>query len=279
VIDHQGLGSFLRRRRLAVTSTDAGFVARDGRDRGGLRREQVAVLCGISADYYARLETGQGRQPSRETVSALAEGLRLTPDERDHLFHLSGYTAPERDVAGPDIDPGLLRMLTALENTPAEIIDELGRTLRQNPLSIALTGDAGRYHGRSRSIGYRWFADPSARAPYPTEDHPALSRAFVAALRELVAVRGPDSEAAGYAATLLLRSDEFASLWEEHRVGDRPSDIKRFAHPDVGVIELECQVVVASDRTHRLRVYTARPGSSSAEKLRLLAVLGPDALR
>jgi len=92
----------------------------------------------------------------------------------------------------------MLRIFDRLTDTPAEVVTELGETLRQTPLGVALTGDATRWTGPSRSLGYRWFMEPGFRDLYPEEDHPFLARLWVSGLREIAAVRGPGSRAAGY---------------------------------------------------------------------------------
>ncbi|BCJ70345.1 hypothetical protein [Polymorphospora rubra] len=156
---------------------------------------------------------------------------------------------------------------------------ELGETLRQSPLGVALTGDTTRYTGPARSIGYRWFTDPEVRQLYPTEDHPFLSRVFASGLREIVTLRGSGSRAAHFADLLLAQSAEFRSVWDDHEVGIRPHEVKRFIHPEVGLLELSCQTLLDPYQSHHLLVYTAVPGSESYEKLQLLSVIGTQALR
>lgn len=273
MIDRAGLADFLRRHREALQPEDVGLPRGRRRRTAGLRREEVAMLCSMSADYYSRLERERGPQPSEQMVGAMAQGLRLSLGERDHLFRLAGHNPPPRGTS-EHVGPGLLRILDRLADTPAEIVTELGETLRQSPSGVALTGDAGRYTGKARSIGYRWFTDPAARALYLEEDHAHMTRMFVAGLRELATLRGPGSRAAGLVTELLERSAEFRSVWETHEVGVAPLETKRFLHPEVGLLELGCQTLVDPDQAHRLLVYTAVPGSESHERLRLLSVIG-----
>jgi transcriptional regulator with XRE-family HTH domain len=279
VIDRAGLAAFLRRRRASLQPEDVGLPRGQRRRTNGLRREEVASLCHMSTDYYARLERERGPQPSEQMIASIAQGLHLSLDERDHLFRLAGHNPPARGAVSDHISPGLLRILDRLGDTPAEIVTELGETLRQSPLGIALTGDTTQYTGPSRSLGYRWFADPASRELYAPEDHASLSRMFASGLREVVTLRGPDSRAAHYAGLLLAQSEEFRSLWNEHEVGVRPSEVKRFIHPEVGMLELHCQSLLDPDQSHRLLVYTAIPGSESYEKLQLLSVIGMQMLR
>src|ERR1051325_4980866 len=166
MIDRAGLAEFPRRRRESLQPEDVGLPRGQRRRTAGLRREEVAALCHMSTDYYARLERERGPHPSPQMVASMAQGLHLSLDERDHLFRLAGHHPPTRGAGGEHIGPGLLRILDRLVDTPAEIITELGETLRQTPLGVALTGDTTRLEGPMRSLGYRWFADPSSRALY-----------------------------------------------------------------------------------------------------------------
>jgi transcriptional regulator with XRE-family HTH domain len=273
-IDRAGLADFLRRRRESLQPEDVGLPRGVRRRTDGLRREEVASLCHMSTDYYARLERERGPQPSEQMIASIAQGLHLSLDERDHLFRLAGHRPPVRGADSEHISPGMLRTLDRLHDTPAEIVSELGETLRQTPLSVALVGDAGTRTGPSRALGYRWFTDPSARAAYPVEEQSLLSRVYAGGLREVLALRGPGSRAAAFVELLLAESDEFRALWDAHEVGVRPTERKRFRHPEVGELELYCQTLLDPDQSHRLLIYTAVPGSESYEKLQLLSVIG-----
>ncbi|MDQ1135989.1 transcriptional regulator with XRE-family HTH domain [Microbacterium sp. SORGH_AS 1204] len=276
--DLTGLGDFLQRRREALQPEDVGLARGVRRRTAGLRREEVALLSHMSTDYYARLERGTGPTPSEQMLVSLAQGLHLSLAERDHVFRLAGHQPPARHSATEHISPGMLRILDRLDDTPAEIVTELGETLRQSRLGVALLGDAALRTGWSRSVGYRWFTDPASRAAYPPDEAAKLSRVYAAGLRELVAARGPHSRAAELAEGLRARSAEFATLWDAHEVGARPPEIKRFLHSEVGRLDLSCQTLLDPENSHRLLVYTAQPGSESAEKLRLLSVLGPSSV-
>jgi transcriptional regulator with XRE-family HTH domain len=279
MIDRTGLAEFLRRRREALQPEDVGLPRGRRRRTAGLRREEVAALCHMSTDYYARLERERGPHPSAQMMASIAQGLHLSLDERDHLFRLAGHQPPPRGTGGDHVSPGLLRILDRLTDTPAEIVTELGETLRQTPLGVALTGDAARHTGPARSVGYRWFTDPTTRDLYPPEDHDRLSRVYASQLRQVVTLRGPGSRAAHLAERALADSDELRRLWDEHEVGRRhpPEHTKRFLHPQVGALELHCQTLLDPQQAHLLLVYTAVPGSESYEKLQLLSVVGAHA--
>lgn len=278
MIDRAGLAEFLRSRREALQPEDVGLPRGPRRRTNGLRREEVATLCHMSTDYYSRLERERGPQPSSQMLASMALGLHLSLDERDHLFRLAGQNPPARGGAGAHISPGLLRILDRLNDTPAEIVTELGETLRQTPMGVALTGDTTRYTGAARSAGYRWFTDPAARDRYAPEEHAFLTRMYASGLREIVTLRGPDSRAAQLADLLLTQSEEFRRVWDDHEIGIRPHDVKHFIHPEVGALELTCQRLIDPDQAHSLLVYTAIPGSESHDKLNLLSVIGTQAL-
>ncbi|MEU8657548.1 helix-turn-helix transcriptional regulator [Actinoplanes philippinensis] len=273
-IDRAGLAEFLRRRRESLQPEDVGLPRGQRRRTSGLRREEVATLCHISADYYSRLERERGPHPSEQMIASIAQGLHLSHDERDHLFRLAGHHPPVRGASGEHISPGLLRIFDRLDDTPAEIVTELGETLRQNRLGVALNGDLTRFTGPARSIGYRWFTDPASRALYHPDDHAMHSRVFASGLRHVVTLRGPRSRAAHLQSLLMESSEEFRAVWAEHEIGFRFSHLKRFVHPEVGNLDLTCQALLDPDQGHSLLVYTAVPGTESYGKLELLGVVG-----
>ncbi|PUB27566.1 helix-turn-helix protein [Promicromonospora sp. AC04] len=279
MIDRTGLAEFLRNRREALQPEDVGMPRGQRRRTSGLRREEVAALCNMSADYYSRLERERGPQPSQQMLGSIAQGLHMSLDERDHLFRLAGHNPPPRGTSSEHISPGLLRILDRLEDTPAEIVTELGETLRQTPMGVALTGNTTQYTGPARSTGYRWFTDPASRNIYAQEEHAFLTRMYASGLREMVTLRGPGSRAAYLAGLLLDSSEEFRRVWDDHEIGIRPHEVKHFNHPEVGALELNCQRLVDPGQAHSLMVYTAVPGSESYEKLQVLSVIGAQTLR
>lgn len=268
------LADFLRRRREALRPGDVGLSAGARRRTRGLRREEVAGLAYISTDFYARLEQRRGSRPSGQTVAALARALRLTRDERDHLYALAGHTAPPRILRTDHASPGLQRVLNQLD-APAQIVSDVGVTLSQNPLAEALVGVQTRHTGPRSSGVYRWFTDPAERRAHPEEDHPLHSRCLVSLLRAAHGHAGGDPEARGLVDRLLRESDEFAALWERHEVAGRAGNLKRFVHPLVGILTLECQVLTAENLTEKLLVFTARPGSEDNDRLARLSAAGP----
>ncbi len=274
-MDRDQLADFLRRRREALQPEDVGLGRGPRRRTAGLRREEVAALCDMSVDYYGRLEQRRGPQPSEQMLAAIARGLRLNLDERDHLFRLAGHGTPRRTALSEHVSPGTMRILDRLADTPAQVMTDLGETLVQTPAARALFGDETRFTGHARSVVHRWFTDPAARDHYPLEDHAALSRSFTADARAVLARHGPGSRASALVDDLLGRSEEFATIWRDHEVRVTHARHKRLQHPEVGVMELACQVMVDPATGHSLLVLTAAPGTESHEKLALLSVLGP----
>ncbi|RSD14285.1 helix-turn-helix transcriptional regulator [Amycolatopsis eburnea] len=269
------LADFLRRRREALRPDDVGLPPGQRRRTAGLRREEVATLSGMSTDYYTRLEQQRGPRPSEQMLAAIARGLRLTLDERDHLFRLAGHTAPSRVSRADHVSPALMRVLDRLHDTPAQVMSHLGETLVQNAPARALLGDETGHTGPARSAGYRWFTDPAEQLLYPPPDRARHGRFLVASLR---AASASDPRAADLARLLAAKSGDFARLWEAHEVAVPFERRKTLVHPALGEIALDCQLLLTDDLAQLLLVFTATPGTEDAEKLRLLSVVGPELL-
>lgn len=273
-MDRVALADFLRRRREALHPGDVGLPAGVRRRTQGLRREEVAALAVMLTDYYTRLEQQRGPQPSEQMLASLARALRLSRAERDYLFQVAGHNAPTAVSAATHVAPALLRVLDRLDDTPALILSNLGETLVQNRLAEALFGDKSSYTGLARSEIYRWFTDPRERLRYPEEDRDRQSRAQVANLRAASGSMGPKSQAGELVRALQAASPEFAALWGQHEVGKRFADHKTLIHPELGAIEVDCQVLFTEDQSQALLVLTAPPRSEAYDKLQLLGVLG-----
>src|SRR3954469_18953251 len=165
--DRAELAAFLRARREALQPEDVGLRRGRRRRTGGLRREEVAALCDMSVDYYSRLEQPRGPHPSEQMLAAMARGLRLSLEERDLLFQLAGHALPHRTRRGDHINPGMMRILDRLGDTPAQVMNHLGETLQQTRPAVALLGDQTSHTGLARSAHYRWFTDPVSRLVHP----------------------------------------------------------------------------------------------------------------
>ncbi|TFD87124.1 helix-turn-helix domain-containing protein [Cryobacterium lactosi] len=273
-MDHTALADFLRSRRSGLRPEDVGLPEGPRRLVPGLRREEVAALAGMSADYYVRMEQARSPQPSEQMLAALARALRLSNDERDYLYRLAGHNVPARTPLDTHVAPSLMRVFDRLEETPALILSSLGETLAQNWLGAALLGDHSRHTGLARSSVYRWFTDPAEREIYPVADRPRQSRAQVAGLRAAFGAAGQHSRAGALVRELSRVSVEFTEIWELQDVATRFEDHKTLIHPELGAIELDCQTLFTEDHGQALLILTAAPRSEAAEKLALLAVLG-----
>lgn len=273
-MDRPALADLLRSRRERLTPADVGLPPGIRRRTPGLRRDEVASLAAISTDYYTRLEQRRGPHPSVEVLSSLARALRLTDDERDHLFHLAGQTPPSRLSASTHVSPGLLYVLDRLTECPAFVVDDLGATLYQNAMSIALSGDATRLRGREGSYIWRWFCVPGSRERFPRDEWDVHSRTHVADLRATHGRRGSDPDVVALVRDLLANSPEFATLWDEHEVAVRRADAKKIIHPELGMLDLLCETLVSSTGGQTIVVLYPRPGTDARDKLDLLRVVG-----
>ncbi|MDQ0753887.1 transcriptional regulator with XRE-family HTH domain [Streptomyces africanus] len=267
------LADFLRRRREAMRPAEVGIADGPRRRTSGLRREEVATLAGMSVDYVVRLEQGRSSQPSVQLLGALARALRLSDDERDHLFHLAGHRPPAADGVARLARAGLIRMLDLLGDTPALVLSDLGEVLAQNRAALLLMGDYTGLSGDRRYVAYRWFTDPAARAVTPPGERERHARQLVADLRAAAGRRTGDSTVAGLVDRLQAASADFRRIWAEHEVAVRRADRKTLLHPRVGRLLMDCETLVTPDQGQQLLVLT--PADAEArERLELLRVIG-----
>lgn len=274
-VEREQLADFLRRRREAIRPAEVGIADGPRRRTRGLRREEVAMLAGMSVDYVVRLEQGRSSQPSAQLLVALARALRLTDDERDHLFHLAGHRPPPADGTARLARAGLVRMLDLLGDTPAAVMSDLGQMLAQNRASLLLMSDHTGFRGDRRFAIHRWFTEPEARAVCPPEDRELNSRRLVADLRAAAGRRAGDPAVAGLVERLEAASAEFRALWAEHEVAVRRADRKTLLHPRVGRLLLDCETLVTPDQGQQLLVLTPAD-AETRERMELLRVLGSE---
>jgi hypothetical protein len=220
-----------------------------------------------------RLEQARSPQPSVQLLAALARALRLTTDERDHLYLLAGHRPPEGARAGEHLRPGLLYVLDRLDGVPVQVLSDLGDLLAQNDLAQALFGCVCTVAREDRNVVLRWFTEPAVRDHFAADEHEVHGRELVADLRAAVARRGDDEVSRALVARLRAASSEFAGLWDRHEVAVRRSHPYRLEHPELGRIEFDCEVLATPAVDQRLRIFTPPPGGSDA--LDVLRVLGP----
>jgi transcriptional regulator with XRE-family HTH domain len=272
------LAQFLRNRRSRLHPGDVGLPPGQRRRAQGLRREEAAQLAGISTDYYARLEQGRGPRPSRQVLTALARGLRLSDDERDHLYRLAGEPPPEPTAATRHVRPGVLHLLDRLADDAAVLVDELGDVLAWTPLAAALWGDFATLPEAQRNLYRLFFTGPPEFDRIPSEDRQDAARTHVAQLRATWARHPAEARIGQLISELTTASPLFARLWPEHDVAIRRQARKRVQHPTVGRLELDCEVLLTPEQDQRLILHTAPPGTETAERLDLLRVIGLQAL-
>ena len=266
------LGEFLRACRANTTPEAAGIdpgpVSRRVR---GLRREEVALLAGVSVDYYTRLEQGRHSTPSASVVEALGRALGLDTAGRAHLADLARAVRRPRERPRPQrVRPAVRQLVASLVDHPAFIVGRRTDVLASNALARALMVDWDALPPRERNYT-RWMVlDPAARTAYP--DWESVAADVVGTLR-LDAGRHPDdpqlNELVG---ELTIKSPEFRRWWEDHRVHERTHGTKRMRHPEIGDITISYEgLALPGDPDQTLFVYSTAPGSPSADNLRLLA--------
>jgi transcriptional regulator with XRE-family HTH domain len=261
------LGQFLRAHRGRIDPADVGLPVGGDRRVAGLRREEVAVLAGVSVDYYARLEQGRERNPSPSILSAIGPALRLDADARGHLFRLAGlhpHLAP-RNSREP-VHPALLQMLDTFPASAAYVLSPEFDVLATNTVAAALLSP---FSGMTNMVRIL-FHHPQARTVFA--EWPILRENVVHALRLNAGYFPGDAEIDGLVDELWQSSPDFRSLWEDQTVKGLSRMFKVFVHPDVGRIELHYQTFDVRDATgQQLLIGTPEPGTRTAEAVAHLA--------
>ena len=268
-MQNDGLGVFLKARR-AQAQPDPVTAASSGYRRvPGLRREEVAVLSGLSADYYTRLEQGRERHPSGQVLGAIARALDLDAEARAHLFRIAGRAVPVGyDRRHDTVSDDLTRLMSTWHTTPAYVIDRTLDVLAENDLARALHSGLTELDNLARSV----FLDPAGRDFYVDWERAAHSATGHLRLAE---GHDPDDPCLlDLLDELTRQSPAFRDLWSRHDVRGKTREPKVFRHPDVGVLTLTYEALdVRSDPGLQLIVYHAPAGSPSAEALALLGSL------
>jgi transcriptional regulator with XRE-family HTH domain len=276
-VDREGLAEFLRVRREALQPSDVGLPAGLRRRTPGLRREEVASLATMSTDYYTRLEQGRGPRPSRPVLTGLARALRLSDDERGHLFRLAGEQPGPPPGPPREVRSGVLRMLARLD-VPGLVLDAKDDVLAWNRLAAALITDFSALAPRDRNLLRLRFLSDSQAELFGADRTREFAREVAADLRAATSTYPEDPEIARLVRDLLAGSPEFAEIWARHEVGRQQSLCQTIFHPLVGRIDVVCEVLVVPERDQRVVLYTAEPGSPSWEAIRLLDVIGTQEL-
>ncbi|GAA0327216.1 helix-turn-helix transcriptional regulator [Actinoallomurus spadix] len=269
------LGGFLRSRRERLTPDAAGIEPGVTRRRvPGLRREELAELAGVSVGYYTRLEQGVSTSASDAVIDALAAALRLDPAEHEHLRILATPRRPTRPRARRSkLRPSVRDLLAAIPGSPAIVIDHRADVLAWNRLGHALLAghvDFDAPDSRVRpNIARMLFLDPHHRALY--RDWHAKAQVTVAALHQAVARHPADPGLEHLVGRLAVDSPEFARMWARRPVRTCSSYLRELAHPVVGRVTLVNETVTLPDDDQQIGLFYARPGTTDADALILLA--------
>jgi transcriptional regulator with XRE-family HTH domain len=268
---------FLVSRRAKITPEQAGLPAYGGGNRrvAGLRREEVALLAGVSIDYYVRLERGRAAGASDSVLEGIARALQLDEAERAHLFDLARAAAPTvprapRRSAPQQVRPSVRRILDSMTTTPAYVRNARMDILAANRLGAALLAPVLTSPAQPASNARFLFLDPAARDFYPDWERQAQD---VVAMLRTEAGRSPhDKPLSNLIGELSTRSENFRTWWAAHNVRFHRTGVKRFHHPEVGDLTLSYEALdLAADDGLRIAAYSAEPGTPSDDALRLLA--------
>lgn len=268
------LGRFLRARRTRTSPERVGLTVGAGlRRTPGLRREEVATLAGISIDYYVRLERGKETRPSPSVLDALARALHLDDQEHHHLRELAARAAryaPEPPPApSRTVRPHLKLLLDSLRPNPAYIVSRSLDFLAWNTGGLALYAGLDDWPAKQRNLARYLFLHPTARELFPDWDDQV--RGCVSRLRAIAGTAPDAPDLTTLVGELLLKSPDFATLWERYDVTGRKPAHKTFQHPHVGTITLTSQAMhLEGTPGQRLGVYTAEPGTPDHDALLLL---------
>ena len=249
----------------------------EGSDRRrvpGLRREELALLAGVSVDYYVRLEQGRGGvHPSESVLAALAEALRLDPAERAHLYRLARPPiAPARRRSRPQrVRPQIQQLLDGFVGIPAFVLGRRMDVLAWNELAARLHVDFAALPPRLRNMPRLVFLDDASRHLYP--DWEQVARETAAFLRFEAGAEPDDPDLHALVGELSTRSEAFRRAWARHDVREKSHGTKRFRHPVVGDLELHYETfALPADQRQTLVTYSAEPGSPSETALRVLGL-------
>lgn len=264
------LGEFLKARRAELTPRAVGLPGGGPRRVQGLRREEVALLASISADYYTRLEQGRMRA-SESVLEAIAQVLRLGEDERGYLFELAGRDAASpRRRAPQKVEPQLCRLLDDLGTTPAVVLGRRMDILAWNPMAAALYTDFGKLAEKDRNFVRLVFTDPAVRELYPRWE--SVGHMCVAQLRREAARDPNDPRLTTLIGELSVQDEHFRRWWASHEVATRSVGTKLYRHPVAGDLTLDWDTLTCTtDPDQQLVVWTAEPGTPSHDGLRFLA--------
>jgi transcriptional regulator with XRE-family HTH domain len=276
-VDHRAeVAEFLRTRRNRITPGQAGVIGGGRRRVPGLRREEIAILAGVSVEYYARMERGDLAGVSAEVLDALARALQLDEAETDHLHDLArgaGPAPPQRKrPAEQSVKPTLQRFLDAVTGAPMWVRDRSMDFIAANPLGRALYAPILDDPANRGNTARFTFLNPAAQIFFPDWEQNADD--MVATLRSYAGQNPLDKKLTDLIGELVTRSDVFRHRWAAHHVRHHRAGIKRIHHPAVGDLEFSYQAMdLPATPEWFMFAYTAEPGSPTEERLKLLGSL------
>lgn len=277
-----GIGSYIQTWRHRLQPGEAGLpagappVPRGARRTRGLRREELASLAGISVDYLVRLEQGRATNPSPQVLAALSRALRLTAEERDHLYTVAGQAPPRRSAMASEVPPSVRRLVDRMADLPVAVYDPAWTLITWNAAWAGLMGDPPA-SGLDRNLIWRTFTTRTSRVRKTDGEADSFELNAVADLRRALGSYPDDPRLLQLVDELRQANPRFVKLWADRVVSTVGSNSKTIDHPWLGPITLDCDVLTVAHCDLRLVVYTAEPSSPDAERLRLAAGRVPTA--
>lgn len=250
-----------------MTPEQAGLPADGGRRVPGLRREELALLAGISVDYLVRLEQGRAANPSTQVSAALARALRLGASDRETLYRLAGAVPPPSGTVPREVPRGVRRMLDRMSDTPVAVFTAAWDLVQWNALWTELVGDPAAMDARARNLVWRHFANPPehpSRVRRDPDEEDVFEREMVSDLRRAVERYPDDRAVAELVGALLDAYPRFADRWVRFEAVSSASPRKTIVHPVHGPIVLDCDVLTIDGGDLRIVLYSAVPGSPEA---------------
>ncbi|KOV85221.1 helix-turn-helix domain-containing protein [Nocardia sp. NRRL S-836] len=265
----------LRAWRDRVRPEDVGLPPGLNRRAPGLRREELALIAGVSVDYVVRLEQGRARHPSAQLLTSLARALRLTDFERDHLFRVAGAGVPPAGHVPRHVTPAAQRMVDRFHNAPVAVAvhTAIYELVLWNPVWAALFGDPSSQTRLERNVAWRYFAG-SIPVTHTPEDDEIYARDLVGHLRSAAGRYPDDPDLRQLIDRLLAASPGFARRWKAGTVGELRSSTKTVHTALVGDVVVDCDTFTGGPGDQTIVVMSAAPGSEDEQKLDLLRVIG-----
>lgn len=269
-----GLAEVLRAWRDRTPPEAVGLPAQPGRRTPGLRREELAALAQVSVEYVVRLEQGRAQHPSPQLLGALARALRLTEEERDHLYRVAGAAPPSPTLVPRHIPAGVQRVADRLGDLPVAIFSAAWDLLQQNALWTAVGGEPVGGTALSRNVAWRHFTGAPGPMDFDAVHEEDFSRDLAADLRDASGRYPDDPGLQDLIRRLRAASPAFQRLWAEARVSRHRTSRKTATRTPVGPITIDCDVLAVPGSDLRIVVYSAPAGSDDASRLDLLRVTG-----